>query len=158
LRYINIASLNIGKFLVFVLFMSEAHLTSINFTWYLVCNLSLLFLLLYCSNIKTYRHKTFSCTICVLTYTSKSYHKSIYLLCLPFERRETYCICTTISYTLWVEWYYLKTIIWPWGQRSRSPGGHYGTQHTALWSCTHIPNIIDLSRKTKTIFPRQNTI
>jgi hypothetical protein len=22
-------------------------------------------------------------------------------------------ICTTISYTLWVEWYYLKTIIWP---------------------------------------------
>jgi hypothetical protein len=35
-------------------------------------------------------------------------------LCLPFERRETYCfslnaaICTTISYTLWVEWYYLK--------------------------------------------------
>ena len=23
--------------------------------------------------------------------------------------------------------------------------GHYGMRHTALWSCTHIPNIIDLS-------------
>jgi len=42
-----------------------------------------------------------------------------------------------------------KTIIWPWGQRSRSHEGHYGTRHTALWSCTHIPNIIDLSGKTK---------
>ena len=40
-----------------------------------------------------------------------------------------------------------KTIIWPWGQRSRSNTGHYGMRHTALWSCTHIPNIIDLSRK-----------
>jgi hypothetical protein len=55
-------------------------------------------------------------------------------------------ICTTISYTLWVEWYYIKTIIWPWGQRSRSHEGHYGTRHTVLWSCTHILNIIDLSR------------
>jgi hypothetical protein len=25
------------------------------------------------------------------------------------------------------KWYYLKTIIWPWGQRSRSNEGHYGT-------------------------------
>jgi acyl-CoA thioesterase FadM len=33
-----------------------------------------------------------------------------------------------------------KTIIWPWGQRSRSHEGHYGMRHTALWSCTHIPN------------------
>jgi len=33
-----------------------------------------------------------------------------------------------------------KTIIWLWGQRSRSHEGHYGTRHTALWSCTHIPN------------------
>ena len=101
-------------------------------------------------------------------------------------------ICTTISYTLWVEWYYLKnnyltlrskvitvcntlpydhaptyqislpiskdknvmartrkyylkTIIWPLQV-------HYGTRHTALWSCTHIPNIIDLSGKTKKIW------
>jgi hypothetical protein len=36
--------------------------------------------------------------------------------------------------------YYLKTIIWPLGQRSRSHEGHYGMRHTALWSCTHIPN------------------
>ena len=124
-------------------------------------------------------------------------------------------ICTTISYTLWVEWYYLKNnyltfrskvkvprrslwyvthprmvmhphtkyqtylerqkcygpdkkilfkkqlfdLDWPWGQRSRSHEGHYGMRHTALWSCTHIPNIIDLSRKIKILWPRQeNTI
>jgi acyl-CoA thioesterase FadM len=28
-------------------------------------------------------------------------------------------------------------IIWPWGQRSRSHEGHYGTWHTTLWSCTY---------------------
>ena len=33
--------------------------------------------------------------------------------------------------------------------------GHYGTRHTAWWSCTHIPNIIDLSRKTKILWPGQ---
>jgi hypothetical protein len=47
-----------------------------------------------------------------------------------------------------------KNIIWPRGQRSRSHNGHYGTRHTVLWSCTHIPNIIDLSRKTKNIMAR----
>ena len=31
----------------------------------------------------------------------------------------------------------LKTIIWPWGQRSRSHKGHYSMRHTALWSCTY---------------------
>ena len=31
--------------------------------------------------------------------------------------------------------------------RSKSNEGHYGMRHTTLWSCTHIPNIIDLSRK-----------
>jgi hypothetical protein len=31
--------------------------------------------------------------------------------------------------------YYLKTIIWPWGQRSRSHEGHYGMRHTALGGC-----------------------
>jgi hypothetical protein len=111
-------------------------------------------------------------------------------------------ICTTISYTLWVEWYYLKNNYltlrsrvkvpqrslryvthclmvlhphtkyhWPiWKDkkvmsrtrkyylkkhymtRSRSHEGHYGTWHTALWSCTHIPNIIDLSGKTKKLW------
>ena len=43
--------------------------------------------------------------------------------------------------------------------RSKSHEGHYGMRHTTLWSCTHIPNIIDLSRKTKMIWPGQeNTI
>ena len=45
-----------------------------------------------------------------------------------------------------------ETFIWPWGQRSRSNIGHYGMQHTTLWTCTHIPNIIDLSRKTKKLW------
>jgi hypothetical protein len=36
--------------------------------------------------------------------------------------------------------------------------GHYGMQHTALWSCTHIPNIIDLSGKTKKIWSRQASL
>ena len=120
-------------------------------------------------------------------------------------------ICTTMSYTLWVEWYYLKnnyltlrskvkiprrslwyathrlmvmhpltnyhwpiskdkivmawtrkyylkTIIWPSGQSSRLHEGHYGTWHTALWSCTHIPNIIDLSGKTKKLWSRQASL
>jgi hypothetical protein len=120
-------------------------------------------------------------------------------------------ICTTISYTLWVEWYYLKNNyltlrpkvkvpwrslwyethrlmvmhphtkyhwpiskdknvmartrkyylknnIWPWGQRSRSHEGHYGMRHTALWSCTHIPNIIDLSGKTKKLWSGQTSL
>jgi hypothetical protein len=47
-----------------------------------------------------------------------------------------------------------ETIIWPWGQRSRSNKGHYGMWQTALWSCTHIPNIFDLSRKTNNGMPR----
>jgi hypothetical protein len=33
--------------------------------------------------------------------------------------------------------------------RSKYHEGHYDTRHTALWSCTHILNVIDLSRKTK---------
>ena len=45
-----------------------------------------------------------------------------------------------------------KTIILPWGQRSRSHEGHYYMRHTALWSGTHIPNIIDLSGKTKKLW------
>ena len=38
--------------------------------------------------------------------------------------------------------------------RSKSNKGHYGMQHTTLWTCTHIPNIIDLSRKTKKVMVR----
>jgi hypothetical protein len=30
--------------------------------------------------------------------------------------------------------------------RSKSDEGHYGMRHTSLWSCTHIPNIIDLKQ------------
>jgi hypothetical protein len=56
----------------------------------------------------------------------------------------TAAICTTISYTLWVELYYIKNNYLT--LRSRSHEGHYGTRHTTLWTCTHIPNIIDLSR------------
>jgi hypothetical protein len=54
--------------------------------------------------------------------------------------------------------YYLKTIIWPLGQRSRPHEGHYGTRHTALWSCTHIPNSIDLSRKIKKLWAGQASL
>ena len=39
-----------------------------------------------------------------------------------------------------------ETIIWPWGQRTSSHEVHYGMWHTALWSYTHIPNIIELSQ------------
>ena len=42
--------------------------------------------------------------------------------------------------------------------RSKSHEGHYGTRYTALWSCTHIPNIIELSRKTKMLWPGQENI
>ena len=48
--------------------------------------------------------------------------------------------------------------IWPRGQRSRSHEGHYSTQHTTLWSCTHIPNIIDLSGKTKKLWSGQSSL
>jgi hypothetical protein len=42
--------------------------------------------------------------------------------------------------------------------RSKSHKGHYGTWHTALWSCTHIPNIIDLSGKTKKLWSGQASL
>ena len=58
---------------------------------------------------------------------------------------------------VWTRKYYLKNNYLT--LKSRSHEGHYGTRHTALWSCTHIPNIIDLSRKTKMLWPRhENTI
>jgi hypothetical protein len=41
---------------------------------------------------------------------------------------------------------------------SRSHKGHYGTRHTTLWSCTHIRNIIDLSRKTKKLWSGQASL
>ena len=36
---------------------------------------------------------------------------------------------------------------------SRFHEGHYGTLHTTLWSCTHIPNIIGLTGKTNSYGP-----
>jgi hypothetical protein len=45
-----------------------------------------------------------------------------------------------------------------WGQRSMPHEGHYGTRHTTLWSCTHIPNIIDLSGKTKKLWSVQASL
>jgi hypothetical protein len=36
--------------------------------------------------------------------------------------------------------------------------GHYGMRHTAWWSCTHIPNIIDLSGKTKKLWSGQASL
>ena len=47
-----------------------------------------------------------------------------------------------------------ETIIWPWGQRSRSKQRSLWYTTHFLWSCTHIPNIIDLSRKTKNVMFR----
>jgi hypothetical protein len=95
----------------------------------------------------------------VMAQTKKYYLKNIYLtlrskvkvpprslryVTPPYGHAPTYQI-NTIK----------KTIIWPWCQRSRSHDGHYGTRHTALWSCTHIPNIIDLSRMTKMLWSRK---
>ena len=48
--------------------------------------------------------------------------------------------------------------IWPWGQRSRSNECHNGTRHIVLWSYTHIPSIIDLSLKTKKLWPGQASL
>jgi hypothetical protein len=42
--------------------------------------------------------------------------------------------------------------------RSKSHKGHYGMRHTTLWSCTHIPNIIDLSWKTKKLWSGQASL
>jgi hypothetical protein len=36
--------------------------------------------------------------------------------------------------------------------------GHYGMWHTALWSCTHIPNIIDRYGKTKKLWSGQASL
>ena len=120
-------------------------------------------------------------------------------------------ICTTISYTFWIELYYLKNnyltlrskvkaprrslwyathrlmVMHPhtkyhWSisedknvmartrkyylknnyltlrSKVKSHEGHYGMWHTALWPCTHIPNIIDLSGKTKKLWSGQASL
>jgi hypothetical protein len=55
-------------------------------------------------------------------------------------------ICTTINYTLWVEWYYLKNKYLTLRSKVKVQRRSLWYGHTALWSCTHIPNIIDLSQ------------
>ena len=48
-----------------------------------------------------------------------------------------------------------KTIIWPWGQRSRSKVTKFGTRHIVyIWS-TYIPNIKVLCQETKKLWPGQ---
>jgi hypothetical protein len=60
-------------------------------------------------------------------------HAPIYQISLTYlERQKCYGPDKKILFK--------KTIIWPWGQRSRSHEGHYGMRYTTLWSCTHIPN------------------
>jgi hypothetical protein len=46
----------------------------------------------------------------------------------------------------------------PYPAGSRAHEYHYGMWHTALWSCTHIPNIIDLSGKTKKLWSGQASL
>jgi hypothetical protein len=101
-------------------------------------------------------------------------------LCLPFERRETYCFSLIFFFRffsaklVWTitflsfeigQWYFIfgymtrpgqentikKTIIWPWDQRSRSHKGHYGMRHTALWSCIYELSVHELVRICMTI-------
>jgi radical SAM superfamily enzyme YgiQ (UPF0313 family) len=53
--------------------------------------------------------------------------------------------------------YYLKNNYLT--SRSKVKVTRRSLRHTTLWSCTHIPNIIDLSRKTKMLWHGQeNTI
>ena len=54
--------------------------------------------------------------------------------------------------------YYLKNNYLTLMSTVKVSRGHYGTWHTALWSCTHIPNIIDLSGKTKKLWSGQASL
>jgi activator of HSP90 ATPase len=56
----------------------------------------------------------------------------------------------------WTRKYYLKNNYLT--LRSKSHEGHYSMRHTALWSCTHIPNITDLSGKTKKLWSGQASL
>ena len=55
--------------------------------------------------------------------------------------------------------YYLKTQLFDLEVKGQGPTKIIMVCDTAVWSCTHIPNIIDLSQKTKMLWPRkENTI
>jgi hypothetical protein len=58
----------------------------------------------------------------------------------------------------WTRKYYLKNNYLTLRTKVKVPQVHYGTQHTALWSCTHISNIIDLSGKTKKLWSGQASL
>ena len=92
----------------------------------------------------------------VMARTRKNYLKNKYLTLrskVKVQRKSlryaTHCLMVMHPHTK-CHWPILKeTIILPWGQRSRSHEGHYGMRHTALWSCTHIPNIIEEEEEEK---------
>ena len=87
-----------------------------------------------------------------LRYATAPYgHAPTYQLSLTYlERQKCYGLDKKILFK--------KQLFWPWGQRSRSHEGHYGTWNTSLWSCTHIRNIINLSRKTKKLWSGQASL
>ena len=103
---------------------------------------------------------------CCFVHVYKNNHPgnlSEKLLCLPFERRETYCFSLIFFFRFFCFFSakLVRTITFlsfQIGQSSRSYEGHYGTGHTALWACTHIPNIIDLSGKTKKLWSGQASL
>jgi hypothetical protein len=65
---------------------------------------------------------------------------------LPVKRGESFSFLVgTISNVLVMEIGWTDVGSGGLTLRSKSHEGHYGTWHTALWSCTHTPNIIDLS-------------
>ena len=73
-------------------------------------------------------------------------HAPTYQMSLTYLQRQK-CMARTRKYYL--KHNYLTL---------RSNEGYYGTQHTALWSCTHIPNIIDLSGKTKKLWSGRTSL
>jgi hypothetical protein len=68
----------------------------------------------------------------------------------PLTSRSNNCFLNSIFLFGPSDKYYLKNNYLT--LRSRIQEGHYDTRHTTLWSCTHIPNIIDLSGKTKMLW------
>jgi hypothetical protein len=58
----------------------------------------------------------------------------------------------------WTRKYYLKNNYLTLRSKVKVPRRSLCTRHTALWSCTHIPNIIDLSGKTKKLWSEQASL
>jgi hypothetical protein len=100
----------------------------------------------------------------VMARKRKYYLKNNYLTLrskVKVQRRSLRYVTSPYGHapTYQISMIYLKrNIIWPWSQRSRSHKSHYGTRHTTLWSCILIPNIIDLSGKTKKLWCGQASL